>query len=135
MYADPLAWNFVVQVQPQPIQITGAHGTKFRKTYNATPQHDTVKTPKQVFSKPQQVWKHCLEKLGGTSAVLLRRLSAWRAAYVNLWIHRHVTASIKTAQTQTACGQGFFQSRQKCVRGKKNCSCPLRFGFVFRNNS
>ena len=38
-----------------------------------------------------------LETLGSTSAVPLHCLEAWKAAYVNSWIHRH----------GAACGKGF----------------------------
>ena len=41
-----------------------------------------------------------LETLGSTSAVPLHCLEAWKAAYVNSWIHRH----------GAACGKDLFQS-------------------------
>jgi len=65
---------------------------KFRKARNATPQHDTFKTPGQASPTPAT-----LETLGSTSAVRLHRLKVWKAACVNSWIHRH----------GAACGKGF----------------------------
>ena len=40
------------------IQIIDTLVAKFRKAHDATPQHDTFKTPKTSFSKPQQLWRH-----------------------------------------------------------------------------
>ena len=67
-----------------------------------------------------------LETLGSTSAVPLSRFEAWRAPYMSIYGY--------TVMEQPVA-RDLFQSRKKCVRGKKKCSCPVRFGFVFHNNS
>ena len=64
MYADPPTWNFRVQacdsnyITLKQIQIIDTLVAKFRKAHNATPRHDTFKTPGTSFSKPQQLWRH-----------------------------------------------------------------------------
>ena len=90
MHADPPAWIFPVQacdfnyITLKQIQIIDTLVAKFRKARDATPQHDTFKTPGQASPTPAT-----LETFGSTSAVPLHRLEAWKAACVNSWIHRH----------------------------------------------
>ena len=58
VYADPPTWNFRVQacdsnyITLKQIQIIDTLVAKFRKAHNATPRHDTFKTPGHIL------WKH-----------------------------------------------------------------------------
>ena len=58
MHADPPAWIFRVQacdsnyITLKPIQIIDTLVAKFRKAHDATPQHDTFKTPGQASPNP-----------------------------------------------------------------------------------
>ena len=60
MYADPPAWIFPVQacdynyITLKQIQIIDTLVAKFRKVHDATPQHDTFKTPGQASPNPRK---------------------------------------------------------------------------------
>jgi hypothetical protein len=103
------------------IKIIGTHVTKFRKPQNAPPQHATFKPPRQAspnLTNFGNTWKYICSSVA----------SFWSlegTTYVNLWIHRH----------GAACGQGFVSEQKKMCAGEEKCSCPVRFGFVFHNNS
>ena len=79
-------------------QIIDTLVAKFRKVHDATPQHDTFKTPGQASPNPAT-----LETLGSTPAVPLHRLEAWKAACVNSWIHRHGSACGKEFVSELSC--------------------------------
>ena len=59
MHADPPAWIFPVQacdsnyITLKQIQIIDTLVAKFRKARDATPQHDTFKTPGQASPEGQ----------------------------------------------------------------------------------
>ena len=94
--------NYITLTQ---IKIIGTHFTKFRKTHNATPQHDTFKTPRQASPNLSN-----FGNTGSTSAVPLSRFEAWRAPYMSIYGY--------TVMEQPVA-RDLFQSRKKCVRGKK----------------
>ena len=67
LHADPPAWIFAVQacnsnyITWKQIQIINTLVAKFRKAHDATPQHDTSKTPKQASPNPSNfgdTWKY-----------------------------------------------------------------------------
>ena len=67
LHADPPAWIFAVQacnsnyITWKQIQIINTLAAKFRKAHDATPQHDTSKTPKQASPNPSNfgdTWKY-----------------------------------------------------------------------------
>ena len=67
MHADPPAWIFPVQacdfnyITLKQIQIIDTLVAKFRKARDATPQHDTFKTPGQASPNPSNfgdIWKY-----------------------------------------------------------------------------
>ena len=67
VYADPPTWNFRVQacdsnyITLKQIQIIDTLVAKFRKAHNATPRHDTFKTPGQASPNPSNfgdTWKY-----------------------------------------------------------------------------
>ena len=72
MYANPPTWNFPVQacdsnyITLKQIQIIDTLVAKFRKAHNATPRHDTFKTPGQASPNPSNfgdTWKYLCSML------------------------------------------------------------------------
>ena len=72
VYADPPTWNFRVQacdsnyITLKQIQIIDTLVAKFRKAHNATPRHDTFKTPGQASPNPSNfgdTWKYLCSKV------------------------------------------------------------------------
>ena len=72
MHADPPAWIFPVQacnsnhITLKQIQIIDTLVAKFRKFHDATPQHDTFKTPGQASPNPSNfgdTWKYLCTNL------------------------------------------------------------------------
>ena len=74
MHADPPAWIFPVQACDsnyktlRQIQIIDTLVAKFRKDHDATPQHDTFKTPGQASPNPSNfgdTWKYLCSRSDG----------------------------------------------------------------------
>ena len=79
MYADPPPWNFPVQacdsnyITLKQTQIIDMLVAKFRKAHNATPQHDTLKTPGQASPNPSNfgdTWKYLCTRAASLTALV-----------------------------------------------------------------
>ena len=77
VYANPPTWNFPVQacdsnyITLKQIRIIDTLVAKFRKAHNATPRHDTFKTPGQASPNPRNfgdTWKYLCSIQHATAA-------------------------------------------------------------------
>ena len=114
VHADPPAWIFPVQacnsnyIILKQIQIIDTLVAKFRKADDATPQHDTFKTPGQASPTPAT-----LETLGSTSAVVTKRQKHFQK-------FSSQTGSRPNASNQLAGVTSLYQTSRLVTRLVKN---------------
>ena len=88
VYANPPTWNFPVQacdsnyITWKKTQIIDTLVAKFRKAHNATPRHDTFKTPGQASPNPSNF---------GDQYLCSSVASSWSLeSSMCSWIHHHL---------------------------------------------